>query len=174
MQILPANAIFSGKRNKLLFSILALIIILLLVLDIFFGSVSIKASEVIKAIVTHSGSNYETIILKFRLPKAITAIIVGAALSLSGLQMQTIFRNPMAGPYVLGISSGASLGVAFIILGFSSNLATENISGLGDWVLVVAAWIGAGAVMFLIMIISSRMKDIMTVLILGIMLASGI
>jgi iron complex transport system permease protein len=158
----------------MLFSILLLTIILLLVLDIFFGSVSIKASEVIKAIVSHSGSNYETIILKFRLPKAITAIIVGAALSLSGLQMQTIFRNPMAGPDVLGISSGASLGVAFVILGFSSNLSLDNLSGLGNWVLVVAAWIGAGALMFLIMFISSRVKDIMTVLILGIMLASGI
>jgi iron complex transport system permease protein len=173
-QILPDNAINSGRRYKMLFSILFLLIFLLLVLDIFFGSVSIKASEVIKAIVTQSGSNYETIILKFRLPKAITAIIVGAALSLSGLQMQTIFRNPMAGPDVLGISSGASLGVAFVILGFSSNLAISNLSGLGNWVLVVAAWIGAGAVMSLIMIISSRVKDIMTVLILGIMLASGI
>jgi len=158
----------------MLFSILFLVMLLLLVLDIFLGSVSIKASEVINAIVSHSGSSYETIILKFRLPKAITAIIVGAALSLSGLQMQTIFRNPMAGPDVLGISSGASLGVAFVILGFSSNLTLDNLSGFGNWALVVAAWIGAGALMFLIMFISSRVKDIMTVLILGIMLSSGI
>jgi iron complex transport system permease protein len=95
-------------------------------------------------------------------------------LSLSGLQMQTVFRNPMAGPYVLGISSGASLGVAFVILGFSSGISSDNLAGLGNWILVAASWAGAGVVMFLIMVISSRVKDIMTVLILGIMLSSGI
>jgi iron complex transport system permease protein len=136
--------------------------------------VSIKATEVIRAIFTSTDSNFETIILKFRLPKAITALTVGVALSLSGLQMQTVFRNPMAGPYVLGISSGASLGVAFVILGFSSNLTPDSLKGLGNWILVAASWIGAGAVMMLIMVISSKIKDIMTILILGIMLSSGI
>src|SRR4030043_800108 len=80
----------------------------------------------------------------------------------------------MAGPYVLGVSSGASLGVSVVILGFSSRFFPENIQSLGNWALVVSAWIGAGAVMVLIMFISSRVRDIMTVLILGIMLASGI
>ena len=108
------------------------------------------------------------------MPKAITALTVGVALSLSGLQMQTVFRNPMAGPYVLGISSGASLGVAFVILGFSSNITPDSLNGLGNWILVAASWTGAGAVMLLIMVISSRVKDIMTILILGIMLSSGI
>jgi iron complex transport system permease protein len=108
------------------------------------------------------------------LPKAITALTVGVALSLSGLQMQTVFRNPMAGPYVLGISSGASLGVAFVILGFSSNITPDSLNGLGNWILVAASWVGAGAVMLLIMVISSKVKDIMTILILGIMLSSGI
>jgi len=145
-----------------------------LILDIFFGSVSIKASEVIRAIFSNTNSNFETIILKFRLPKAITALTVGVALSLSGLQMQTVFRNPMAGPYVLGISSGASLGVAFVILGFSSNITPDSLNGLGNWILVAASWVGAGAVMLLIMVISSKVKDIMTILILGIMLSSGI
>jgi iron complex transport system permease protein len=88
--------------------------------------------------------------------------------------MQTVFRNPMAGPYVLGISSGASLGVAFVILGFSRGISLESLNGLGNWILVTASWIGAGAVMLLIMIISSKVKDIMTILILGIMLSSGI
>lgn len=162
------------NRTRFLFAGLILLLIIFLILDVFFGSVSIDPSEVIKALFTQTGSNLETIILKFRLPKAITALTVGIALSLSGLQMQTIFRNPMAGPDVLGISSGASLGVAFVILGFSSNLSPENISGLGNWVLVAAAWAGAGAVMFLIMIISSRVKEIMTILILGIMLSAGI
>jgi iron complex transport system permease protein len=164
----------SGRKRRFIFSVLLLLIFILLILDIFLGSVSIKASEVIRAIFTHTNSNFETIILKFRLPKAITALTVGVALSLSGLQMQTIFRNPMAGPYVLGISSGASLGVAFVILGFSANITTDSLNGLGNWILVAASWAGAGAVMMLIMVISSRVKDIMTVLILGIMLASGI
>jgi iron complex transport system permease protein len=164
----------SGNHQKLIFIGLIFLVISFLILDIFLGSVSIKASEVIKAIFTNTGSNFETIILKFRLPKAITALTVGIALSLSGLQMQTVFRNPMAGPYVLGISSGASLGVAFVILGFSANISPDSLRGLGNWILVVAAWAGAGAVMILIMFISSRVKDIVTILILGIMLSSGI
>ena len=164
----------SRRNTRLIFSSLVLLVAIFLILDVFFGSVSIKASDVIKAIFTNADSNFEIIILKFRLPKAITALTVGVALSLSGLQMQTVFRNPMAGPYVLGISSGASLGVAFVILGFSSNITTVSLSGLGNWILVAASWIGAGAVMLLIMVISSKVKDIMTILILGIMLSSGI
>ena len=164
----------SARNARLIFPGLFLLVIILLVLDIFLGSVSINASEVLKAIFTHTNSNFETIILRFRLPKAITALTVGVALSLSGLQMQTVFRNPMAGPYVLGISSGASLGVAFVILGFSASITPDSLNGLGNWILVAASWAGAGAVMLLIMIISSRVKDIMTILILGIMLSSGI
>lgn len=164
----------TGNRNGIILAILIALIFGLFLMDIFLGSVSIKASEVIKAIFTDTGSNFETIILRFRVPKALTAVIVGIALSLSGLQMQTIFRNPMAGPDVLGISSGASLGVAFVILGFSSNISPESIKILGNWILVAASWAGAGAVMVLIMFISSRVKEIMTILILGIMLSSGI
>jgi iron complex transport system permease protein len=166
--------LMSGKNTRLIFSALLLLVLILFILDILFGSVSIKTSDVIRAIFTSTDSNFETIILRFRLPKAITALAVGVALSLSGLQMQTVFRNPMAGPYVLGISSGASLGVAFVILGFSSHITPGSINGLGNWILVAASWIGAGVVMMLIMVISSRVKDIMTILILGIMLSSGI
>ncbi len=169
-----ADAIRPERNTRIFLSILFILVIIFLVLDIFLGSVSIKVSDVIRAIFTSTDSNFETIVLKFRLPKAITAITVGVALSLSGLQMQTVFRNPMAGPYVLGISSGASLGVAFVILGFSSNITPDSLKGLGNWILVAASWIGAGAVMMLIMVISSRVKDIMTILILGIMLSSGI
>jgi iron complex transport system permease protein len=164
----------SVRNNRIIFSGLLLLVLIVIILDIFLGSVSIKPSEVIKAVFTNADTNFATIILKFRLPKAITALIVGIALSLSGLQMQTVFRNPMAGPYVLGISSGASLGVAFVILGFSSNITPDSLKGFGNWILVAASWAGAGAVMILIMVISSKVKDIMTILILGIMLASGI
>ena len=161
-------------RNKYLFLLLAVTLLVLFILDIFLGSVNIHATDVIRALFAPSGSDLDIIILKFRLPKAVTAVIVGIALSLSGLQMQTVFRNPMAGPYVLGISSGASLGVAFVILGFSSMFQAGSMSGGGNWMLVSAAWIGAGAVLLLIMVISSKVKDIMTILILGIMLSSGI
>jgi len=143
-------------------------------MDILLGSVTIRLSDILKIFSDHGANEVEAIILKFRLPKAITAMTVGIALSLSGLQMQTVFRNPMAGPYVLGISSGASLGVAFIILGFSTRISPDTISGLGNWAIMAAAWIGAGGVMILIMFISSRVKDIMIVLIIGIMLSSGI
>jgi iron complex transport system permease protein len=80
----------------------------------------------------------------------------------------------MAGPYVLGLSSGPSLGVAFVIMGFSSNLSPDAIKGIGNWAMAASSWTGAGIVMILIMIISSRVKNIMTVLILGIMLSSAI
>ena len=173
-QIDTSGILRSGQYNRVVFAVLLFILVSFFILDIFFGSVSIKASEVLKAIFTNTDSDFETIILKFRLPKAITALIVGVALSLSGLQMQTVFRNPMAGPYVLGISSGASLGVAFVILGFSSTISPDSLRGLGNWILVAASWTGAGAVMILILFISSRVKDIMTILILGIMLSSGI
>ena len=173
-QISNGYNVISIKRQRIIFTGLFLLVILFLILDVFFGSVSIKASDVIRALFTDTGSNFETIILKFRIPKAITALVVGIALSLSGLQMQTVFRNPMAGPYVLGLSSGASLGVAFVILGFSGNISPDSLKGLGNWILVAASWTGAGAVMLLIMFISSRVKDIMTILILGIMLSSGI
>ncbi|MCX6335193.1 MAG: iron ABC transporter permease [Bacteroidia bacterium] len=153
---------------------MGLLLAVVFILDLFLGSVSIRAIDVAKAIFGDSGSDFETIVMKFRLPKAVTALFVGIALSLSGLQMQTFFRNPLAGPYVLGVSSGASMGVAIVILGFSSSLTVVNLQGLGNWLLVMSAWVGAGMVMLLIMFISSRVRDIMTILILGIMLASGI
>lgn len=164
----------SGRKVRLFLLMLFVLLIIFLILDVFLGSVNIKASEVINGFLGKSSAGFGTIILKFRLPKAITALTVGIALSLSGLQMQTVFRNPMAGPYVLGISSGASLGVAFVILGFSSAITPDSLSGLGNWLLVFASWIGAGTVMLLMMVISSKVKDIMTILILGIMLSSGI
>jgi iron complex transport system permease protein len=164
----------SGKKTKLIFSALFIAVVIFFLLDLFLGSVSIRFTEVLRSFFTSANTDFETIVIKFRLPKAITAVIVGVALSLSGLQMQTVFRNPMAGPYVLGISSGASLGVAFVILGFSSDITPDSLNGLGNWILVAASWVGAGAVMLLILAISSRVKDIMTILILGIMLSSGI
>ncbi len=174
-ETIPANEFpLSGNRFKVLFLILILLVCVFFILDLFLGSVIFRPVEIFNALFNKSGDIAETIVLKFRLPKAMTSLLVGMALSISGLQMQTLFRNPMAGPYVLGLSSGASLGVAFVILGFSSSLTPDSISGIGNWAIATASWAGAGAVMILIMIISARVRNIMTILILGIMLSSGI
>ena len=169
-----AALISPGRFGEFIFGGLTIVLILFFILDLFLGSVSIRPGEIVKAIFNNTDDTTRTILIQFRLPKAITALLVGIALSISGLQMQTLFRNPMAGPYVLGLSSGASLGVAFVILGFSADLSPESIRGLGNWAIAVASWTGAGLVMLLIMMISSRVKNIMTVLILGIMLSSAI
>ncbi len=163
-----------SKKQKLIFFILFLSLLVFFISDIFFGSVKISYSDVLRVLFGNSPGADGTIIFDFRIPKAITALTVGIALSLSGLLMQTVFRNPMAGPDVLGITSGASLGVAVVILGFHSGLSVDSLRGLGNWILIVASWIGAGAVMILIMSISARVRDIMTILIIGIMLSSGI
>ncbi len=109
------------------------------------------------------------ILYNFRLPKAFTAILSGIALSISGLQMQTIFRNPLAGPYVLGISSGASLGVAIVVMGMSWVQFVFHTTIVNNWLIIMAAWIGSGAVLFTILLVSIRIRDIMTILILGIL-----
>jgi iron complex transport system permease protein len=162
------------KIDTFIFGILIILLIVVFILDVFLGSVNLKVADVLQALIHHSNTDTETIIMKFRLPKALTAIFVGIALSLSGLQMQTLFHNPMAGPYVLGVSSGASLGVAIVILGFSAGITTGNLQGIGNWALVLSAWIGAGAVMILILFISSRLQDIFVILVIGLMLSSGI
>ena len=163
-----------GRKRQLIFIVLGVCLLAAFMLDIFFGSVSLRPYDVVRSIFSDTGSNIDTIVMKFRIPKALTALMVGIALSVSGLQMQTLFRNPMAGPDVLGISAGASLGVAFVILGFSSALTPESLHSLGTWAIVAASWLGAGAVMIVIMFISTKVRDILTVLILGIMLSSGI
>jgi iron complex transport system permease protein len=106
------------KKQNFLFLLLLLAMIFLFFVNISLGSVAIPLKEVIKGLLSQemSKESWEIILWNFRFPKAITAILVGIGLSMSGLLMQTLFRNPLAGPYVLGLSSGASLGVAFIIL----------------------------------------------------------
>lgn len=110
------------------------------------------------------------ILLDFRLPKTAVALLAGAALSAGGLLMQTLFRNPLAGPYVLGVSSGASLGVALFLLGLPV-LGTAGIAR--DIGVAAAAWLGAAAILLLVMAVSSRIRDIMAVLILGMMFGSA-
>ncbi len=159
-------------RNCILFTTLSLLTVLLFIIDLTTGAVDIPLRHVWEALtggdVPHSTAR---IIINIRLVKAIVALLTGAALSVSGLQMQTLFRNPLAGPYVLGISSGASLGVALFILGAPMLGLTASMSSLG---IAGAAWAGAAAVLFIIAAVGHRVKDIMVILILGMMFSSGV
>ena len=162
------------SKNVIIMTFLLIFLITAFIADLFFGSVHIPVKNIVQTLVTgHSTREaWELIILNFRLPKAITAVLAGAALGVSGLQMQTMFRNPLAGPYVLGISAGASLGVAVVILGFTTFLGIHIEGPMANWVVVLAAWFGAGLILLLIFLVSLRIHDIMTILILGIMFGS--
>ncbi len=163
------------KRLTFIWVVLSVLLITLFILDVFIGSVNIPIKEVINAIFNLESGHpeYLTIVLKFRVPKAITALFAGFALSVSGLQMQTIFRNPLAGPFVLGISAGASLGVAILVMGVSTYTVISQVGFIGNWLIVISAWLGSGLILSLILAISLRVKDIMTILILGIMFGSA-
>lgn len=162
------------SRTLLCFLLLGLLTLALLVADLFVGSVRLPASDVVAAF---TGGDYPAesryIVLNIRLLKAITALFAGAALSASGLQMQTLFRNPLAGPYVLGVSSGASLGVALFLLG-APLLGVANHSLVQSLGLTGAAWLGSALVLLAVMAVGRRIKDIMVILILGMMFGSGI
>lgn len=157
------------------FLAIILVTIILFVADILVGSVEISFSDVVSVLFGRGDldSNWSVIIFHFRLPKALTAILAGAALSVSGLQMQTIFRNPLAGPYVLGISAGAGLGVALLLMGavFLSSIGLNFVGG--NFIIAFAAWIGAAFILLIILAVSARIKDVMTVLILGILFGSA-
>jgi iron complex transport system permease protein len=161
-------------RNSTLFLILSIALLFALLLNIALGQVSIPIKDVIKALFGEH-SNKETwdyIIINFRLPKAITAILVGFGLSISGLLMQTFFRNPLAGPYVLGLSSGSSLGVAFVILGASFLPAFLSEILLSSYAIILASCFGSFIVLLLVLIISQKLKDTATILIVGLMFSS--
>lgn len=152
-------------RTSTLFTALTVLTAALFCLDLSVGAVSIPLGDVWAALTGGDCSRTTArIILNIRLIKAVVALLAGAALSVSGLQMQTLFRNPLAGPYVLGISSGASLGVALVVL-----------AGVGSSIGIAgAAWAGAGAALLIIAAVGHRIKDIMVILILGMMFSSGV
>lgn len=157
--------------------ILVIVVILLILLDLGLGSVRIPISEVAKILVGGRVDNeaWQAIVLKIRLPRTITAVLAGAALSVGGLQMQTLFRNPLAGPSVLGITAGASLGVAAVMLAAGSATTAFTIGALGlggSWLIVIAASLGAALVLLAILAISYRIRDNVVMLIVGIMVAN--
>ncbi|MGC9151027.1 MAG: FecCD family ABC transporter permease [Microbacter sp.] len=159
------------SRTFLLFFLLSLLSIVLTLSDIAWGSVSIPFDSVINALIhPHHQDLYTDIIIQFRIPKAITAILTGAALSVAGLLMQTFFRNPLAGPDVLGVTSGASMGVALYVMATSWFAASFVES---RWGLILSAIVGAFIVLILILSVASRMKQSVTLLIVGLMF-SGI
>lgn len=155
---------------RIRFTILLLVLLLCACINICLGSVNIAFIDSLKILfgtVSENSSNYY-IIWEYRLPKALTAIMVGGGLSLSGLLMQTLFRNPLAGPYVLGISSGASLGAALLIMGAS----LITLSAFNDITLALASSLGSFLVLSLVLIVAAKVKDTMALLIIGLMFGS--
>lgn len=162
------------SKNTILFTLLAVAIVALFIVDLAIGTTDIPIGDVWAALTGgECDAATRDIVLKIRLIKAVMAIMAGAALAVSGLQMQTLFRNPLAGPYVLGVSSGASLGVAMFLLGAPLiGIATSpTLQLLGT---AGAAWLGSGLILIAIMALSRRIKDIMVILILGMMVGSAI
>ncbi|MCF0056780.1 iron ABC transporter permease [Dyadobacter sp. CY356] len=174
MQIVSQS---SSNSRRLIIIGLSVLAVLFFMLDIMLGSVSIPFGEVVK--IVFSGESDTTawlfIIEKIRLPKAITAILVGCGLSVSGLQMQTLFRNPLAGPSELGITAGAGLGVAAVMLTSGSTASIYAIRQLGvsgSWLIVVMASLGAALVLSMVLLIAGRIKDNVILLIVGVMVGT--
>ncbi|MTI32250.1 iron ABC transporter permease [Xanthovirga aplysinae] len=172
------NTALIQKRSTKAFVLLIFLAFLFLILDVSFGSVSIPFGDLLSVLAGKEAAkeSWQHIIWDFRLPKTITALLVGAGLSLSGLLMQTLFRNPLAGPFVLGISSGASLGVALwimsgVLLGGFLAFPFEFVGG--KWFTVLASSSGAMLVLLLVLFISFRLQDSMSLLIIGLMFGSA-
>ena len=148
---------------------------MLFMADLALGSVHIPFTSIIDILLGNEAEkeSWNIILLSSRLPRAIAAILAGSALAVSGLQMQTLFRNPLAGPYILGISSGAGLGVAVFIMGFSVlGISLSSSVWFANYGIVISAILVAVLVLLLLMAAIAKLKDIMTVLILGIMIGS--
>ncbi len=169
------------KRHSLTkFVLLLTLIVVFFVLNLLLGTVRIPLDDVLRILVgtgnpevsAENWTIWSNIIWSSRVPQALTATVAGAGLAVSGLQMQTVFRNPLAGPSVLGISNGASLGVAFVVLlsGSLGGVALSKLGYVGDVAISVAAIVGALAVMSLILFVSQKVKGNVTLLIIGMMI----
>ena len=151
-----------------------MLLLVIVIINISLGSVNIPIKAIFSSIFGGEGNKetWEYIVLDYRIPKAITAILVGSGLAISGLLMQTLFRNPLAGPYVLGISSGASLGVAVLILGSSIIGGSFLALSSSYYALSIAASSGSFLVLFSVMLIAKQVKNTMSILIIGLMFGS--
>lgn len=168
----PDTELWQDKSRNGRLLLLGLLVLCLFILNLSIGSVAIPLPQILKILsgATAEKESWNHIIMEFRLPKALTALAAGSALACSGLQMQTLFRNPLAGPFVLGISSGASLGVALVVM-------AGSLFGGAMWfssqsMILLAATAGAGLVMLLVVLVSGKISDSMTLLIIGLMFGS--
>ena len=164
---------YNSQTYQFQYALLVIILIACFFINISLGSVNIPLRSIIGSLFGNiDNTTWEVIITNYRLPKAVTSILVGSGLGISGLLMQTLFRNPLAGPFVLGITSGASLGVALIILGsglFGGFFATALIS---KWSIVIAASLGSFLVLLAVLAVSHKVRDTMAILIIGLMFGS--
>lgn len=163
----------NSQTYQFQYALLVVILIACFFINISLGSVNIPLKSIIGSLFGNiDNTTWDVIITNYRLPKAVTSILVGSGLGISGLLMQTLFRNPLAGPFVLGITSGASLGVALIILGsglFGGFFATALIS---KWSIVIAASLGSFLVLLAVLAVSHKVRDTMAILIIGLMFGS--
>jgi len=164
------------RKHGLWLMVLAVLLLLFALADIAWGSVEIPFPKVMAILLGRAEEEvFANIIFNIRLPKALTAVLAGAALSVGGLQMQTLFRNPLAGPSVLGVTAGASLGVALVTLSSGQATTLYTIQQLGissSWLVALAASAGAALVLLIIVIISLRVRDYVVLLIAGIMIGN--
>ena len=162
------------RRTLQLILLFLVAIVVMAIVNLFIGSVKIPVADICRILLGDSSESeiWQNIIWKSRLPQVLTAIMAGAGLAVSGLQMQTVFRNPLAGPSVLGISNGSALGVAFVVLlsGKLGGVALSRLGYLGDAAMSVAAIVGALAVMLLIVWVAQRVAGNVTLLIIGVMI----
>ena len=163
-----------SKTYRISFAILLLVLLVCFGINISLGSVTIPFRDTLNTIFGGSIQNEQWgyIIWNYRIPKALTAILVGGGLALSGLLMQTLFRNPLAGPFVLGISSGASLGAALLIMGSAALSGFLSFGFINDISLALAASLGSFLVLLVVMVVATRVKDTMALLIIGLMFGS--
>lgn len=156
------------------FLLLGVLLALSFLLNISLGSVGVPLKEVFQALIGAGSSkeSWDFIIVQYRLPKALTAVLVGSGLGVAGLIMQTLFRNPLAGPFVLGLSSGASLGVAILLLGAGAFGGFLSAALVSEWSLVIASALGSFLVLLAVLSVTLRVKDTMAILIIGLMFGS--
>ena len=162
-----------SSKHTTYFILLFLAVGLLFIADLSLGAVAIPIQAVGQALAGSSqNSSWDYIVLAYRLPKAITAILVGMGLSVSGLLMQTLFRNPLAGPYVLGLSSGSSLGVAVVVMGAA--VVPSQLAGLlqSPYSIILASCLGSLAVLVAVLVVAQQLKDTMAILVVGLMFGS--
>lgn len=164
----------STKQYTIHLILLFLVTVVIWFLNVSLGSVSIPFDEVLRVMFSaeETKESWRYIIMDYRIPKAFTSALAGSGLAVSGMLMQTMFRNPLAGPYVLGLSSGASLGVALVLMGASLFGGIAATAIFSSWGLVVASSLGSLLVLLAVMLASVRLKDTMAILIIGLMFAS--